>query len=236
VGVAITNADSYNAGGTLGLMVNAMGLALRENGSGLSRFRITESGSTAPMSGIGFNVGVQFSGGYCYSVIQSSGGANTPFFLAPTTDGGTASTLMSMCTIAEMYAVNDNVGSYGRVRITSSGAGISGNGVKLIVGYSGDYGISNLGNSLNAPAWTQVHGNSGGVALNAGAGHTVKVSNHSGNGAVLVGFSGGQAPVSGTKGIMINPGTDMEFRVTNSNLLSAVAHKSGDFISYVTYG
>ena len=164
--------DSLSSANSL-LYAGAHMLALRENGSGFARLRMTESGQTAPMSGVGWNLGVNFSGAV---------------------------------------------------------ATVSGNTVNM------------AGAVVTAPTWVAITGASGGTTLASQACTMVRLMNLSGNGTMLVGGTGTAAPVSGTKGIMLWPGslsvqgTEMDFPVNNANLLAVVAHTSGNTLAYMTFG
>lgn len=137
---------------------------------------------------------------------------------------------------------------WARLRVTESGQGMSGINYKLAVDFSGAVATVS-GNAVNmaaqtvtAPTWLVITGNSGGTTLSSQACTMVRIMNLSGNGTMLIGGTGTAAPVSGTKGIPLWPASlnnntsEMDFPVTNANLLAVVAHTSGNSVSYMTFG
>lgn len=165
----------------------------------------------------------------------------------------------TLYTTAYIGAVEGSTAKLNRLRSTTSGLHESQSGIvfRLLTCISGDpvkvsgetistsisgNTVNNAAQTITAPAWLAITGASGGTTLAAQACTMVRLQNLSGNGTMLVGGIGSAAPVSGTKGIALWPsalstiGTELDFPVTNANLISVVAHTSGNNVAYMTFG
>ena len=236
--------------------MSGVGFCLPVNFSGavatISGNAVTSSGDTyiAKVSGevvnVSGNVVVAASG--LRVVIMNSAGTLTS--INASTVDSFAATANGLNTVSYSFAFRENGSGFGRIRLTESGqaAPMSGVGFKLAVDFSGAVATVS-GNAVNmagavvtAPTWLQITGLSGGTTLTSQACTMVRLMNLSGNGTMLVGGTGTAAPVSGTKGIPLWPGnlstqgTEMDFHVNNANLLSVVAHTSGNNLAYMTFG
>lgn len=159
-----------------------------------------------------------------------------------------ATTLKSLFTTSMLEAFDPVGAVVNRLRTTASGTAASQNGVvfRLLTCVSGDpvtvsgSTVNNAAQVITAPAWVVITGASGGTNLASQACTIARLVNLSGNGTMLVGGTGTQAPVSGTKGIPLWQPTAnvpyLDFPVTNTNLLSLVAHTSGNSVAVLTFG
>ena len=177
--------------------------------------------------------------------VAGTSGLSTPSFGS---DSITAANQYGLAIQALTYGFTDFNAGMARSRLAPSGAAVSGIGYRLVTDFSGAVAtvsgntVNNAAQTITTPAWLTITGNSGGTTLAAQACTMVRIQNLSGNGTMLVGGIGTAAPVSGTKGIALWPsalstiGTELDFPVSNANLISVVAHTSGNQVAYMTFG
>ena len=126
--------------------------------------------------------------------------------------------------------------------VGSFSANVSGNVVVIStsgqgVWVSGSVSVSGnttfeFGTSVFAPAMTQLNDLSGGVLLPSGSVFGFSIINLLGNSAVWLGGTGTMALESG-KGGPLYGGGSIDFKLSNPNLVSAIATVSGQWVSVI---
>ena len=181
--------------------------------------------------------------------LAGTSGIATPTFGSDVTQGSQNTGLAVYSLTTAMEPIQ---GVVNRVRTTASGTAASQSGLifRLLTCVSGDpvkvsgETVNMAAQTITAPDWLAITGNSGGTVLATQACTMVRITNLSGNNIMLVGGTGTAAPVSGSKGIPLASNTtttqgidtSMDFPVTNANLLRVVAHTDGQKIAYMTFG
>lgn len=166
-------------------------------------------------------------------IIGESGSANTLDFASFGGDT-TTTALIGPYVNARLMATTETASpAIARVRMSQSGAALSGVTHKLIVGFSGD-AIRDYGGSLQTGAMVTATSASGGIELGSGVVIGAKVRGLNINsGAIFLGGTGANAPTSGVGLVLAPADPPIDIMVDNLNDIRVFAAASGDRVSFV---